>query len=245
MKTFFYTLILILTLGTTSASAQTVNCSTITSTNVGTCCSGLLGVNNASACKNYSSAQAAFGSTTSPTTTQTNQCKPFPTSSNYQYCCNTMRFANTEGCMAYEASVRGTIGGGVLQPTSPINSTRTYGDISSNTSSSSQTGTQNINQCSSIKFSSLLDILIWVKCVINTVLIPLLFALATVFFLWGVMKFIRASDDTKREEGKKFIIAGLIGLFVMTSLWGIISIFGNIFGTGSTVPMLQTTYLKK
>jgi hypothetical protein len=54
----------------------------------------------------------------------------------------------------------------------------------------------------------------------------MIFSLATLFFLWGVMKFIRASDTTKKEEGKKFIMYGLLGLFVMTSLWGIISIFG-------------------
>lgn len=105
-------------------------------------------------------------------------------------------------------------------------------------------GSAELNRCASIKFVSLLDILMWIKCIIVVAIIPLIFALAFMFFMWGVMKFIMASDSTKREEGKKFIIAGLIGLFVMTSLWGIITIVGNTLGTGSAVPLLQMTATK-
>lgn len=102
-------------------------------------------------------------------------------------------------------------------------------------------GSGQIRSCSKIEFKSLLDILKWAKCIILVAIIPILFSLALMFFLWGVMNFVRASDSTKQAEGRKFIIAGLIGLFVMTSLWGIISIVGTTLGTGSVVPVLQTT----
>ncbi len=109
-----------------------------------------------------------------------------------------------------------------------------------------QASSSELKQCSSIKFDSILDILIWLKCIIVIAIIPLIFSAALLFFLWGVMKFIMASDSTKKEEGKKFIINGLIGLFVMTALWGIISIAGGILGTNnSTVPLLQTECLTK
>lgn len=108
-----------------------------------------------------------------------------------------------------------------------------------------QSGASQLQQCSKIRFLSLLDILIWIKCIIVVAIIPLIFALALAVFLWGVMKFIATSDPAKRKEGKNFIIGGLIGLFVMTSLWGIIKIVGNTLGTGSAVPVLQTSSLKK
>ncbi len=109
-----------------------------------------------------------------------------------------------------------------------------------------QANASQLQQCSAIKFDSILDILIWLKCVIVIAIIPLIFSAALLFFLWGVMKFIMASDSNKKEEGKKFIINGLIGLFVMTALWGIISIAGGILGTNnSTVPLLQTECLTK
>jgi len=53
----------------------------------------------------------------------------------------------------------------------------------------------------------------------------LLFALAVIYFVWGVMTFIRNADSPdKRAEGFNHIIWGLIGLFIMVSAVGIINI---------------------
>lgn len=129
----------------------------------------------------------------------------------------------------------GTLGVPLNNPVNASTPPTTIDGASGPTSSSAE-----LAQCSSIKFQSLLDILIWIKCIIVVAIIPLIFALALVVFLWGVFRFIAASDSVKKEEGKKFIMAGLIGLFVMTSLWGIIKIVSTTFGFDSTVPALQT-----
>lgn len=51
----------------------------------------------------------------------------------------------------------------------------------------------------------------------------LILALAVVYFLWNVFKFIMAAgDEEARKEGLNGIIYGIIGIFVMVSLWGII-----------------------
>jgi hypothetical protein len=97
--------------------------------------------------------------------------------------------------------------------------------------------------CSDIKFKSVLNILIWIKCVISAVIIPLIFSLAFLFFLWGIFKFMAASDSTKKEQAKNYIWWGLVGLFVMVSLWGIIRILNSTLGIDSTVPLLQTSAL--
>lgn len=61
-------------------------------------------------------------------------------------------------------------------------------------------------------------------------IIKLIFTLAVLFFVWGVMKFIRDADNpTKREEGRQFIIWGIIGLFVMASFYGLVRILENTF----------------
>lgn len=49
--------------------------------------------------------------------------------------------------------------------------------------------------------------------------IPLLIGIGLIVFFWGLIKYIR---NTESEEGKKIMIAGLVGLFVMVSVWGII-----------------------
>ncbi len=47
-------------------------------------------------------------------------------------------------------------------------------------------------------------------------LIPLLFGVALIGFLWGVAQFIlHADNEEKRREGKKIMIWGIIGLFAM------------------------------
>ncbi len=48
-------------------------------------------------------------------------------------------------------------------------------------------------------------------------------ALALLAFMFGLMKFIfRAGDPGKKAEGKSIMVWGIIALFVMVSLWGII-----------------------
>ena len=78
---------------------------------------------------------------------------------------------------------------------------------------------------------------------INNVLVPVLFALAFIVFLWGAFQtFIwGANSDEVKEKGKNLMLYGLIGFFVMICIWGLVNIltgtvsFGNPSGpTGGT-----------
>ena len=68
--------------------------------------------------------------------------------------------------------------------------------------------------------------------IINYVLVPVLFALAFIVFLWGiVVKYIfSAGDAEKVKEGHKLILWGIIGFVVMISLWGLVNVIANTFG---------------
>lgn len=61
----------------------------------------------------------------------------------------------------------------------------------------------------------------------------LLIALAIVFFLWGVFKFMIQEGD-KKEEGREFMFWGIIGIFVMVSVWGLVNILVNTFNLDGT-----------
>ncbi|MBX4210523.1 hypothetical protein KW783_00935 [Candidatus Parcubacteria bacterium] len=62
-------------------------------------------------------------------------------------------------------------------------------------------------------------------------LIPIAFAAALLFFFWGLARFmLNAGDETKKVEGKNLMIWGLITLFVMASVWGIIHFLGGSLG---------------
>lgn len=70
----------------------------------------------------------------------------------------------------------------------------------------------------------------------------LLIALAVVFFLYGILKYITAGDDEeKRTKMKNTMIYGIIGLFVMISFWGIVNILINTFEL-DTYPYVDVPY---
>ena len=58
--------------------------------------------------------------------------------------------------------------------------------------------------------------------------------LALLVFLWGLARFVLNSGDEKgREEGKKIMFWGIIALFVMVSVFGIVSVLQTtFFGSG-------------
>lgn len=58
--------------------------------------------------------------------------------------------------------------------------------------------------------------------------IGLLFIAAIVVFIWGVIEFILgAENEEKRTTGKQHILYGLIGLAIMSAVWGIIEVLRN------------------
>lgn len=72
----------------------------------------------------------------------------------------------------------------------------------------------------------------------------LLVALAVVFFLYGILKYITAGDDEeKRTKMKNTMIYGIIGLFVMISFWGIVNILINTFEL-DTSPYVSVPYFE-
>jgi hypothetical protein len=77
---------------------------------------------------------------------------------------------------------------------------------------------------------------------ISSTVIPLLFAVAIVVFIWGVIQYITAAGDTeKRNEGLQYIIWGLVGIFVMTAVWGLVSILTETFGVKFGIPQFKTS----
>lgn len=81
------------------------------------------------------------------------------------------------------------------------------------------------------------DLLCYITRIINDSVIPLMFAIATAFFVWGAIKFliIGANDEKNREQGKQFMIWGIIALTVMLGVWGLVAILGDTFGLNTSV----------
>lgn len=67
---------------------------------------------------------------------------------------------------------------------------------------------------------------------INNILIPLIFALALLLFIYGMFKYfiLGGGSDADREQGKQLILWAIIGFVMMVSIWGIVNMFaGGLF----------------
>ena len=67
---------------------------------------------------------------------------------------------------------------------------------------------------------------------------PIVVALALLYFFWGLATYILAAgEEEARAKGRSMMIWGIIALFVIVSIFGIISILQGTFGVtpGGTV----------
>jgi hypothetical protein len=91
--------------------------------------------------------------------------------------------------------------------------------------------------CAGANMTSLTGIINWASCTLMSTVIPFLFSIAAVAFIWGIISYyMNPENEEKRKKGKSFIIGGLIALFIMTSMWGIIRIFSTTFGVKTVIP---------
>ncbi len=79
-----------------------------------------------------------------------------------------------------------------------------------------------------------------IKAITENVFNPLvgvLLALALIYFLWGVVKYMQSvGDETKRKEGINMMTYGIIALFVMVSVWGLVNLLKNTFPLNPSIP---------
>ncbi len=64
--------------------------------------------------------------------------------------------------------------------------------------------------------------------IVNKV-IPILFAIALLGFFYGLVKYIFGGEESK-IDAKKTMIYGVVALFVMASVWGLVRFIGTAVG---------------
>jgi hypothetical protein len=57
---------------------------------------------------------------------------------------------------------------------------------------------------------------------VNDSVVPLVYAIAFILFLIGMVRFFFLGGEEGREKGKAFMLWGIIGFVVMFSVWGIV-----------------------
>lgn len=77
---------------------------------------------------------------------------------------------------------------------------------------------------------------------INTVAVPVLFAIAFIVFIFGVFQYFIMSrgDEEKSANAKNLMLYGLIGFFLMVSVWGLVNILIGTVSLNSNTPTFPT-----
>ena len=87
-------------------------------------------------------------------------------------------------------------------------------------------------------------IIIRISGLVNTA-VPIFFTLALIVFIWGVIKYVLAGGDTeKKKQGMSLIMYGIIGLFAIFAVWGLVKVIANTFSidTGGSMEIPEISY---
>ena len=85
--------------------------------------------------------------------------------------------------------------------------------------------------------ATLTDTLVFMSTFLNTV-IGVFITLAIVVFFWGLIKYLWSMGTEDAHEGLKIMFWGVIAIFVMVSIWGIIRLLQSTFKVTSTDPIV-------
>lgn len=70
---------------------------------------------------------------------------------------------------------------------------------------------------------------------------PIVVGIALLGFFWGLVSYIfAAGDEGKRGEARQYMIWGIVALFVMVAVWGLVRFVGEAVGVtdqGGSVPV--------
>ena len=74
--------------------------------------------------------------------------------------------------------------------------------------------------------------------IITNVAVPVIFALAFIVFIWGIFLYFIAGghDEEKRKSGKQLMLWGILGFFIMVSVWGLVNILVGSVGLDNQGP---------
>jgi hypothetical protein len=66
--------------------------------------------------------------------------------------------------------------------------------------------------------------------------VPVIIGLAVLVFIFGILKYVIAKDEGAQKEARSVILWGVIILFVMVSVWGLVNLLGETLQLNNSAP---------
>lgn len=77
-----------------------------------------------------------------------------------------------------------------------------------------------------------------VRSILGNVL-PIIVSIAVIWFIYNVFAYAISADEEKKGEAKSRMIWGIVALFVMVSVWGLVGILSKTLNLDPSTPNLQ------
>lgn len=75
------------------------------------------------------------------------------------------------------------------------------------------------------------DVFLYAACFVNSFIIQLVLTVAFIYFAWGILKYVNSTANAEeRTQARQTIMYGIIAMFVMVCVWGIIALFKTTLG---------------
>lgn len=71
--------------------------------------------------------------------------------------------------------------------------------------------------------SGITDLIDGASSIVTGILLPLAFGLCIFYFFWGIFKYLKNESESDKGEGRSIMVWGVVGMFVVFSIWGIIA----------------------
>ncbi len=81
-----------------------------------------------------------------------------------------------------------------------------------------------------------------VNSILNSIL-PIIISIAIIYFVYNAFMYMIAADEERKGEAKSKMIYGIIALFVMVSVWGLVNVLRGTFNL-STSTIAPPTLLR-
>jgi hypothetical protein len=140
-------------------------------------------------------------------------------------------------------SIGGNVNTGQIGGSGSVNGVRVSGSatglLGGTTGSANTSGVPGTSVANNPNFGGVLGLLNLAQTIVAR-MVPLLIGVALLAFFWFLIEFIWKGKDSpdKQKEGKMGMAYSLLAIFVMVSVWGIITFMGQIVGIkpGGTMP---------
>lgn len=83
------------------------------------------------------------------------------------------------------------------------------------------------------------NILETIQTLVNQAVFVLV-AIGILVFVYGIVMYVISKDEAAKENARNLIIYGVIGLFAIVAVWGLVNVLANTFGVGGGVGVGDT-----